>query len=243
MNQLNVVSMNGQLVTDSREVAKMVGRRHSDLMRTIGSYEQTLTNAKVRSLDFFIINSYRDAKGELRNCYLLTRKGCDMVANKMTGDKGVLFTAAYVTKFEEMENKQPKVLTEREQLVASMKLSIETAEEVNGIREDVNLLKNTMRIDGAQEHKLQRTGKAKVLKALGGKNAPAYKELSRSVFQTFWNEFKNHFMIPRYNELPKKSFDDALNFIGVWHPDTSTRLKIESLNRQITIDEDSTTGN
>src|SRR5690606_23636378 len=31
------------------------------------------------------------------------RKGCDMVANKMTGEKGVLFTAAYVTKFEEME--------------------------------------------------------------------------------------------------------------------------------------------
>ena len=26
-----------------------------------------------------------------------------MVANKMTGEKGVLFTAAYVTKFEEME--------------------------------------------------------------------------------------------------------------------------------------------
>lgn len=28
-----------------------------------------------------------------------------MVANKMTGEKGVLFTAAYVSKFEEMENK------------------------------------------------------------------------------------------------------------------------------------------
>lgn len=27
-----------------------------------------------------------------------------MVANKMTGDKGILFTATYVTRFEEMEN-------------------------------------------------------------------------------------------------------------------------------------------
>jgi phage antirepressor YoqD-like protein len=33
-----------------------------------------------------------------------------MVANKMTGEKGVLFTAAYVTKFEEMEKAlQPKL--------------------------------------------------------------------------------------------------------------------------------------
>jgi len=36
-------------------------------------------------------------------CYLITKKGCDMVANKMTGEKGVLFTATYVTKFDEME--------------------------------------------------------------------------------------------------------------------------------------------
>lgn len=34
---------------------------------------------------------------------MLTKKGCEMVANKMTGEKGVLFTAAYVTAFNKME--------------------------------------------------------------------------------------------------------------------------------------------
>jgi hypothetical protein len=48
-----------------------------------------------------------DTQNQSRPCYLLTRKGCDLVANKMTGEKGVLFTATYVTRFEEME----KVLT------------------------------------------------------------------------------------------------------------------------------------
>lgn len=33
--------------------------------------------------------------------YLITKKGCDMIANKMTGRKGVLFTAVYVSAFEE----------------------------------------------------------------------------------------------------------------------------------------------
>lgn len=103
MNELTIINKNGQLVTDSREVADMIGKRHSDLLESIDGFIKHLTNGNFRSLDFFIPSTYKDNKGEERPCYLLTRKGCDMVANKMTGEKGVLFTAAYVTKFEEME--------------------------------------------------------------------------------------------------------------------------------------------
>lgn len=101
--ELTIKSVNGQLVTDSREVAKMIGKRHSDLIRSIDSYNKILLNAKVRSVNFFIESTYKDASGKENKHYLLTRKGCDMVANKMTGEKGVLFTATYVTRFEEME--------------------------------------------------------------------------------------------------------------------------------------------
>lgn len=52
--------------------------------------------------DFFIPSEYKDSIGRTLPCYLLTKKGCDMVANKLTGEKGVLFTAAYVTAFEKM---------------------------------------------------------------------------------------------------------------------------------------------
>ena len=77
--------------------------RHTDLMRKINGYVEILLNAKLRSVDFFIEDSYKDASGKENKCYQLTRKGCDMVANKLTGEKGVLFTAAYVTRFEESE--------------------------------------------------------------------------------------------------------------------------------------------
>lgn len=47
-------------VLDSREVAKMVGMRHADLMRNISHYVDVIsTNAKLRSLDFFIERDYR----------------------------------------------------------------------------------------------------------------------------------------------------------------------------------------
>lgn len=120
MNQLNVVNQNGQLLVDSREVAEMIEKRHSDLLRSIEGYIQILENAKMRSQDFFISSNYKtEGNNKTYDCFLLTRKGCDMVANKMTGEKGVLFTAAYVTRFEEMEN-QLKPKTQLEILQASI---------------------------------------------------------------------------------------------------------------------------
>ena len=74
-------------------VAEMVGKRHDHLLRDIQGYIKVLlTNPKLGALDFFIKDSYLDKKGEQRDCYLLTKKGCDMVANKLTGTKGILFT-------------------------------------------------------------------------------------------------------------------------------------------------------
>lgn len=105
MNQLQIINKNGQLLVESREVAEMVGKRHSDLLRSIENYTYVLENAKLRSQDFFIETNYTtEGNNKTYKNYLLTRKGCDMVANKLTGEKGVLFTAAYVTRFEEMEN-------------------------------------------------------------------------------------------------------------------------------------------
>lgn len=114
MNKTELVKVNtndGQATRtiNSREVAEMTGMRHSDLLEKIGGskkvkgYITHLTNGKFRSSDFFTESTYVDAKGETRHCYEITRKGCDMVANKMIGEKGILFTAAYVTRFEEME--------------------------------------------------------------------------------------------------------------------------------------------
>lgn len=107
MSNLTIINNNGQLLVDSREVAEMIEKRHDHLIRDIKGYIEILgksTTPNLGALDFFIPNTYQDGKGEARPCYLITRKGCDMVANKMTGEKGVLFTATYVTRFEEMEH-------------------------------------------------------------------------------------------------------------------------------------------
>ncbi|WP_236018252.1 phage antirepressor KilAC domain-containing protein [Alicyclobacillus suci] len=110
MNQFNVVQRNGRFVVDSREVARMTERRHDNLVRDIDGYVAILSHSSnLRADEFFIESTYTAGTGREYRHYYLTRKGCDMVANKMTGEKGVLFTAAYVTKFEEMERAQVAV--------------------------------------------------------------------------------------------------------------------------------------
>jgi Rha family phage regulatory protein len=126
MKELQIFEHKNQLVVDSRDVAEMVGKNHKDLLESIRNYIQYLESGKFRSQDFFISHTYKvDGNNKTYDCYLLTRKGCDMVANKMTGEKGVLFTAAYVDRFYEMERKLnthqiPQTLSEALRLAADL---------------------------------------------------------------------------------------------------------------------------
>lgn len=107
MNKLTIFERNGKLWTDSREVAAMVEKQHKNLVRDIRSYiaamEKT-TKLKIEPSDFFIESSYVDSTGRALPCFLCSKLGCDMIANKLTGEKGVLFTAAYVSQFNAMEH-------------------------------------------------------------------------------------------------------------------------------------------
>ena len=111
-------------VLDSREVAEMVGMRHADLMRSIDRYIDVMgKNAKLRSSNFFIERTYKQAgNGKEVKRYDITKKGCEMVANKLTGEKGILFTAEYVERFNQMEeaDRQPKELKGRELMAKAL---------------------------------------------------------------------------------------------------------------------------
>lgn len=128
MNELTIIDRSGVEVIDSREVAEAIGKQHAHLMRDIKNYCDILekTNeSKIGLVDFFIPSTYTDGKGESRPCYLLTKKGCDMVANKMTGEKGVIFTAMYVSAFEKMRERITKPMTTAEMFQLQAQINVE----------------------------------------------------------------------------------------------------------------------
>lgn len=88
----------------SIEVAEMVGKEHSKLLRDIRNYITQLAETKIGLGDFFTGSTYKDANNQSRPCFNVTKKGCEFIAHKLTGTKGTEFTARYINRFHEMEN-------------------------------------------------------------------------------------------------------------------------------------------
>ncbi|WP_238473809.1 Rha family transcriptional regulator [Paenisporosarcina cavernae] len=72
MSQLKVVSIDGQLVTDSRDVAEMVGRSHNELMKSIRTYIEYLGQGEIAHSDFFIESTYQNSQNKTQPCFLIT---------------------------------------------------------------------------------------------------------------------------------------------------------------------------
>ena len=109
------------------EVAEMMETEHSKIIRKLeGSKDrkgfiQILAEAQMGVSDYFIPSAYRDASGKENKCYQVTKLGCDFLANKSTGEKGVIFTARYVRRFYEMEHQIKQIpLTEHSGEVANL---------------------------------------------------------------------------------------------------------------------------
>ena len=81
---------------------KLDGRTGKDGQHERG-YIEILNDNHLVVADYFIKSSYLDAKGEVRPCYEVTYLGCDFLANKSTGENGIVFTAKYVKRFYELE--------------------------------------------------------------------------------------------------------------------------------------------
>ncbi len=134
MNELKAYNFHGKKVIDSRDVAVMVEREHNALLKTIRSYCEYLDQGEIAQIDFFIESTYTDGQNRTYPNFLITKKGCDMIANKMTGKKGVLFTAAYVTAFEEM----------RKELTTPQRLTLPEGVSLSGLARLISVTRRAM---------------------------------------------------------------------------------------------------
>lgn len=74
------------------------------MWKDIRRYDGQLAEGKIPSGDFFMESTYLDANGQERPCFQVTKKGCEFIAHKLTGQKGTEFTARYINRFHEMED-------------------------------------------------------------------------------------------------------------------------------------------
>ncbi len=97
----------------SREVAEMMEvKKHSDMLAKIDKLNQSLENGNFRSQDYWLESVYKTpGNNKTYREYQVTKKGCELIAHKTEGDKGVVFTVRYMERFEQME----RIIQERNQ--------------------------------------------------------------------------------------------------------------------------------
>lgn len=98
----------------------------------------------------------------------------------------------------------------------------------------ISALENTMTIDYNQQRVLKRVVNTVVINALGGMDSPAYK--SRSVSQKLFMEcnrgIQDWFNVNSRNNVPKKRFDEAVEYIKKWRPCANSVMLVQVTNGQ-----------
>lgn len=191
---------------------------------------QVLTEVQMDASEYFIESTYQDKSGKSNKCYECTKLGCDMLANKMTGEKGILFTARYVKKFNEMiENPFAGISTELRAILMLDKKQQELDKRVTGIEDK-------MTVDYELAENLRNAISTRAVYLLGGKHTEAYKKLSKKLFAEFYRDLKTSFKVNSYKNIAQKNYDDALKYIENWKPSEMLVYAIQGLNGQLSFE-------
>ena len=103
--------------------------------------------------------------------------------------------------------------------------------------ERITALEETMIIDYGQQRTLADLVNTVVVNALGGKGTPAY--ISRSVRGKAYSEYnhniQNWFLVNSRNNIPRKRYKEAVEYIRNWRPSTNVKMLIRQTNEQTQI--------
>ena len=95
-------------------------------------------------------------------------------------------------------------------------------------------LENSMVVDYEQQRVLRRTVNHVVVEALGGKDSPAYLDKSTrcKVYSECNKDAQDWFHVNSVSNIPRKRFDEAVEYINRWKPSTNTVMLIQNVNAQ-----------
>ncbi len=234
----------GQTIT-TVEIAEMTETTHFDVLKKLEGAKdrkgiiKVLTDNQMSVSDYFTESTYKDASGKENKCYLVTKLGCDFLANKFTGEKGILFTAKYVKRFHEMEDTILRgfdgLSTEMQALIMHDKKIQSVIEHIEKSDNRIEHLESNMVIDYGQQQVLKEKVNSRVTYWLGGKNSNAYNDISKVVFSECNKDIQRYFNANSRNNIPRIKFDDAIKYVENWEPCHNTKLVITDCNNQLNI--------
>lgn len=228
----------------SREVADMMEMGHSELLRKIYGINKDFRESKIAFSKYWVEDTYK-AEGNNKSYreFQITQRGCEFLANKMTGTKGNLFTDRYMDRFEEMkgyiEEKTKKMLSPKEQLKLQLQILEEQDQKIEGVVKKVIDLEDNMPLFNVECKELQAFVKRIGTKALGGYRTAAYndKSLRGRVYADIQHQLKREFGVTRYEAIKRNQLDKAIEIVNSYKTPTVMTDEIVQANNQICLEE------
>lgn len=231
MTEELVIMRDRQAVTTSLQVAEVFGKEHRNVMQSINNKLQYAENsADYQSM--FVLGTYKDSKGRTYPMYYMNRDGFTFIAFGFTGAKADQFKLKYIDAFNRMEKQlqqqKPLSLPEQIQLIAKGYESLSA---------DVKDIKDRMGLPGNMAHSFSKKRNAKIINVLGGKKSNAYcdKNIRAKTYRALFSSYRETFDQDRYNDLPMKDFDKAVDFVNNWYPPFELQQQIQMANAQLAI--------
>lgn len=220
MNQLKVIEKNGQRVLLTSQLAESYGSADKKIRDNYSNNKHRYQEGK----HFFLVQG--DELKRLKNgtenfglvginassVYLWTEKGAFLHAKSLNTDAAWSVYEKLVDSYFNKVN----VLTEREQLKAAMRITIENDEKINEIDQRLAKVENDTRIDAFQQNVIKKQIGSRVYKVFEEHNP---NELEKKLlFPKIHRNLRDAFAIPTYRDLRKVDFDEALAWIKSWRP-------------------------
>ena len=226
-----------QKALTSIEVAEMVEKDHSDLLKDIRRYTSQLGEGKISPTDFFTDSVYQSEQNKSLPCYLVTKKGCEFIANKLTGVKGAIFTAKYINKFNDMEAIIHKPKSYIELLEMELQAVREVSDKVEAVNTDLQSFKMDMPILGLECDKITYAVKTRGVKCLGGKQSNAYQDssLRGRVYSDIYGQLKREFAVGTYKAIKRSQAELAVGIINGYLLPMALYEEITDTNAQMNI--------
>ncbi|ANU13495.1 putative phage-encoded protein [Planococcus halocryophilus Or1] len=205
---------NQQAVTSSSSIAETFNKQHAHILRDVDVLKKDVSNFG----EMFFETIEPDSYGRNRRIYLMNRNGFTLLAMGFTGSKALHFKLEYINAFNEMEKAltQPRQLSEKEQLMASMKLSLETAGEIEVVKKEIaevrDIAENQVTLDHGEQRRLQ---KAVAIKVYEIESDPAGQ---RRMFKELYREIKDRFAVASYKDVKRKDLQNAIRYVDAWLP-------------------------
>ena len=227
MTDIILSTQNGEPVASSRQIAENFGKEHKTVLRSIE--ELAAQNCAAKSM--FYETTFEN-RGKQYPMYLMNRDGFSLLVMGFTGKAALEWKLKYIAAFNAMEKQlaTPQMPKLSKELQALFLLDDRTQRQ----EQRITALENNMVVDYDQQLSLKNSVNHVVVEALGGKNAPAYGDshVRGMVYCEINKDIQMWFRVSSRNNIPRKRFDEAVEYIQRWKPSTNTVMLIQQSNGQ-----------